>query len=182
MKVKTKDIKPNPDNPRTIRESSYAQLKQSIKEFPEMLKLKPLVVDENMVVLGGNMRLKALTELGIKETEVIKASDLTEEQREEFIIKDNISFGQWDWDTLANGWESKKLNQWGLGVWEPKEVEETEYKPILFPSQSKAVVTDLDIRKAEDNIGSTFQKGTERKFIETMCPECGHEFNVEQER
>jgi len=181
MIVKTKEIKHNPNNPRTIRESSYNQLKQSIKEFPEMLKLKPIVVDDDMVVLGGNMRLKALIELGIDEVEVIKAKDLTEEQKEEFIVKDNISFGQWDWDILANDWSSTKLNQWGLGVWQPKEEEAKEFTPSYFPTQSRSEVTDTDIKKAEEKIDATFHKGTERRYIETMCPHCGHEFNVEQE-
>tara|TARA_R110000868_G_scaffold265626_2_gene524527 strand:+ start:320 stop:919 length:600 start_codon:yes stop_codon:yes gene_type:complete len=118
MKVKLKEIKPNPNNPRYIKDEKFEKLKKSITDFPQMLTLKPLVVDENMVVLGGNMRLKALTELGIKEVEIIKASDLTEEQKAEFIIKDNIGFGEWDWDILANEWDSGLLDDWGMDVWQ----------------------------------------------------------------
>ena len=118
MKVKLKQIKPNPNNPRYIRDDKFEKLKKSISDFPEMLTLKPLVVDENMVVLGGNMRLKALTELGIEEVEIIKASDLTEEQKAEFIIKDNVGFGEWDWDMLANEWDSGLLDDWGMDVWQ----------------------------------------------------------------
>lgn len=185
----------NPDNPRTINAKKFNELVESIREFPDMLSLKPIIVDEDMIIIGGNMRYRACVHLGFKDVPVINYTKdyhyttlaykndnkSYEDTRDEFIIKDNISFGQWDWDILANSWESSKLNEWGLGVWENTKVEEKEFKPLLFPTQSKEVITDQQIRKAEDNIGSTFQKGTERKFIETMCPHCGHEFNVAQE-
>ena len=109
MKVKLKDLKANPNNPRYIRDEKFEKLKKSIQDFPEMLKLRPVVVDDEMIVLGGNMRLKALTELGIDEVEVIKAKDLTEKQKAEFIIKDNVGFGDWDWDILANEWDNTQL-------------------------------------------------------------------------
>jgi len=117
MKVKLKEIKPNPSNPRYIRDDKFEKLKKSIKDFPQMLNLRPIVVDDDMVVLGGNMRLKALTELGIDEVEIIKASDLTEKQKAEFIIKDNVGFGEWDWDMLANAWDNTLLIEWGMDVW-----------------------------------------------------------------
>lgn len=119
MKVKISNIKPNPNNPRYIRDEKFEKLKKSIKDFPEMLKLRPIVVDDDMVVLGGNMRLKALTELGIEEVEIIKAKDLTEKQKAEFIVKDNVGFGEWDWDILANEWDNTQLGEWGLDVWQP---------------------------------------------------------------
>jgi len=118
MIVKVKDLKPNPNNPRYIRDEKFEKLKKSIQDFPEMLKLRPVVVDDDMMVLGGNMRLKALTELGIEEVEVIKAKDLTEEQKAEFIIKDNVGFGEWDWDMLANEWDNVQLGEWGMDVWQ----------------------------------------------------------------
>lgn len=118
MIVKLKDLKPNPKNPRFIRDEKFERLKKSIQDFPEMLKLRPIVVDDDMVVLGGNMRLKALTDLGVKEVEIIKAKDLTEEQKAEFIIKDNVGFGEWDWDSLANEWDSELLGEWGMDVWQ----------------------------------------------------------------
>jgi len=121
MKVKLKDLKANPNNPRYIRDEKFEKLKKSIQDFPEMLKLRPVVVDNDMVVLGGNMRLKALTELGIDEVEVIKAKDLTEKQKAEFIIKDNVGFGDWDWDMLANEWDNTQLGEWGLDLWNPEE-------------------------------------------------------------
>lgn len=121
MKVQVKDLKANPNNPRYIRDEKFEKLKKSIQDFPEMLKLRPVVVDDDMMVLGGNMRLKALTELGIDEVEVIKAKDLTEKQKAEFIIKDNVGFGDWDWDMLANEWDNTQLGEWGLDVWNPEE-------------------------------------------------------------
>ena len=100
--VKITEIQKNPDNPRLIKDSKFEKLVKSIKEFPEMLNLRPIVVNNEMVVLGGNMRLSACKEAGLKNIPIIKADDLTEEQQKEFIIKDNVSFGEWDWDMLGN--------------------------------------------------------------------------------
>lgn len=117
--MKLKDIKPNPNNPRVLRDEKFAKLKQSIQEFPKMLSLRPIVIDENNVVLGGNMRLRALQDLGyteIDDTCVKYAKDLTEEEKQRFIIADNVAFGEWDWDTLANDWEVEQLSDWGLNI------------------------------------------------------------------
>ena len=114
--IKTKDIIPNADNPRIIKDDKFHKLVKSIKDFPEMLEIRPIVVNNEMMVLGGNMRLKAIQELGIKEVPVIKAESLTEEQQREFLIKDNVGFGEWDWDELANGWNADELNDWGLDI------------------------------------------------------------------
>lgn len=119
--VKISQVKENIDNPRYIREPKFNKLVKSIKEFPEMLKLRPIVVNSDMVVLGGNMRLKACKEAGLKEVYVLKAEELTPEQQKEFVIKDNASFGEWDWDLLANEWDNKDLTDWGLDVWQPEE-------------------------------------------------------------
>jgi len=119
--IKTKDIKPNPNNPRIIKDDKFNKLVQSIKDFPEMLELRPIVVDSEMMVLGGNMRLKALNELGVKEVPVLIADELTDEQKRQFIIKDNVGFGEWDWDALANEWDNTQLGEWGLDVWQPEE-------------------------------------------------------------
>lgn len=122
--VKTKDIIANENNPRVIKDDKFRKLVQSIKDFPQMLNLRPIVVNDEMVVLGGNMRLRAVQEVGLKEVPIIKAADLTEEQQREFIIKDNVGFGEWDWDILANEWEADKLSDWGLDVWQqPVEVD-----------------------------------------------------------
>lgn len=112
--VKLSEVIPNPNNPRQIKDEKFKKLVESIKNFPEMLSLRPIVVNDNMVVLGGNMRLKACKEAGLKEVPIIKASELTDEQQKEFIIKDNVGFGEWDWDQLANEWDVEQLTEWGL--------------------------------------------------------------------
>jgi hypothetical protein len=109
-------IIPNPTNPRIIKDDKFKKLVKSIQEFPQMLELRPIVVDGNMVVLGGNMRLKACIAAGLKEVPIIIADKLTDAQKDEFIIKDNVGFGEWDWDLLANEWEPESLNDWGLSV------------------------------------------------------------------
>ena len=115
-RVDIRQIRPNPDNPRFIKEGKFEKLVKSIKEFPEMLELRPIVVNQDMVVLGGNMRLKACEEAGIEQVPIIFADNLTEEQQKEFIIKDNSSFGEWDWDLLANEWDVELLDDWGLDI------------------------------------------------------------------
>ena len=116
IKVKISDIKLNPNNPRLIKDDKFAKLVQSVKEFPEMLEIRPIVVNSDMVVLGGNMRLKACKEAGIKEVPIIIADNLTEEQQREFLIKDNVSGGEWDWNILANEWDAEQLTGWGLDI------------------------------------------------------------------
>jgi DNA modification methylase len=114
--TKLTDIKSNPNNPRIIKDDKFKKLVASIKEFPQMLSLRPIVVNDDMIVLGGNMRLKACKEAGLKEVPVIKASDLNEEQQKAFIIKDNVGYGEWDWDMLANEWNAEELVEWGLDI------------------------------------------------------------------
>jgi len=114
--VKINEVKSNPNNPRIIKDDKFKKLVASIKELPQMLELRPIVVNENMIVLGGNMRLKACKEAGLKEIPIIKASELNEEQQRAFIIKDNVGFGEWDWDALANEWDAEQLDEWGLDV------------------------------------------------------------------
>ena len=112
--VKIGKVKGNKSNPRFIKEDKFKKLVKSIKDFPEMLKLRPIVVNKDMTVLGGNMRLKACVEAGLKEVYILKAEGLTKEQEDEFIVKDNLGFGEWDWDVLANEWDSVQLEEWGL--------------------------------------------------------------------
>ena len=116
QKVKLSEIKINPNNPRLIKDDKFKKLVQSVKDFPEMLEIRPIVVNADMVVLGGNMRLKACKEAGIKEVPIIIADNLTEDQQREFLIKDNVSGGEWDWEVLANEWDSEQLEEWGLDV------------------------------------------------------------------
>lgn len=119
MKLKINEIKLNPNNPRLIKDDKFKKLVKSIQEFPEMLDIRPIVVNKDMVILGGNMRFKACKEAGLKEIPVIIADNLTEEQEKEFLIKDNVSGGEWDWEILANEWNSDELEEWGLDVWTP---------------------------------------------------------------
>lgn len=121
--VKIGKVKPNEDNPRFIKEDKFKKLVNSIKEFPEMLKLRPIVVNKDMIVLGGNMRLKACAEAGLKEVYILKAEGLTQEQEREFIVKDNVGFGEWDWDILGNEWDALQLQEWGLEGFPFEEVE-----------------------------------------------------------
>ena len=116
VKTKISLIKTNPNNPRLIKDDKFKKLVKSIKEFPEMLSIRPIVVNEDNIVLGGNMRLKACKEAGLKEIPIIKTSDLTAEQQREFIVKDNVGFGEWDWDHLTNEWDLDKLEEWGLDI------------------------------------------------------------------
>jgi ParB-like chromosome segregation protein Spo0J len=114
--VNINKVRTNPNNPRIIKDEKFAKLVKSIQEFPQMLEIRPIVVNDDMIVLGGNMRLKACLEAGLKEISIIKASNLTEEQQKEFIIKDNVGFGEWDWNDLANNWDAKELQEWGLDI------------------------------------------------------------------
>jgi DNA modification methylase len=116
QKIKISEVKANPSNPRTIKDDKFNKLVQSIKDFPQMLELRPIVVNDDMIVLGGNMRLKACKEAGLKEVSIIKASELTPEQQAEFIVKDNIGFGEWDYELLLNAYDSSELEAWGLDL------------------------------------------------------------------
>jgi ParB-like chromosome segregation protein Spo0J len=115
IKTKLSEVKLNPNNPRLIKDDNFKKLVQSIKDFPEMLDIRPIVVNADMVILGGNMRFKACKEAGLKEIPIIIADNLTEEQQREFLIKDNVSGGEWDW-SLLNDWDSEQLEEWGLEV------------------------------------------------------------------
>lgn len=118
-------IKLNPNNPRIIKDDKFKKLVQSIKDFPEMLDIRPIVVNKDGIILGGNMRFKACLEAGIKEPPY-KVVDLTDEQQKEFLIKDNVSGGEWDWDALANEWDVEQLDSWGLDMPSVKEIESEE--------------------------------------------------------
>jgi DNA modification methylase len=149
-KVKISAIKANSKNPRVIKDDKFKKLVKSIQDFPEMLEKRPLVcftdIDGKYVVLGGNMRLKAAQEVGLKELPIVLADDWTQEQRDEFLIKDNVGFGEWDWDQLANEWDAGKLDEWGLDVpnfdGEVLEAEEDDFDTTL-PDEPITVLGDL---------------------------------------
>lgn len=147
IKVNIKEVKPNPNNPRVIRDVKFKKLIKSIQEFPDMLNKRPLIVftdtDGKYCVLGGNMRLKALNELKYTEIPVILADEWTEEQKAEFLIKDNVGFGEWDWNELANEWNAEKLDEWGLEVPEIKEPEqqaEVEFSEFIDEENNYVVI------------------------------------------
>lgn len=156
MNVAIRKLKPNPTNPRVLRDEKFAKLVQSIRDFPDMLNKRPIIAvtdtDGKLMVLGGNMRLRACIDLKMKEVPVILADEWTEEQRREFIIKDNVGFGEWDWDQLANEWDAGELADWGLD----------------FPK-----VPDFDAGTMDDQ-GSLDEIAP--KFID--CPHCGKEFDA----
>ena len=113
--VKINEIKSNPNNPRIIKDDKFKKLVESIKSFPEMANVRPIIVNTDMIVLGGNMRLKAMREAGWKEAP-IQIVDWDEQKQKEFIVKDNVGFGEWDWDDLANNWDAEELTEWGLNI------------------------------------------------------------------
>jgi ParB-like chromosome segregation protein Spo0J len=153
--LKISEIKLNPNNPRLIKDDKFEKLVNSIKEFPEMLKIRPIVVNKDMIILGGNMRFKACKEAGLKEIPVIVANELTNDQEREFLIKDNVSGGEWDWD-LLNDWDKDELDAWGL------DVPEFEIDP------------DIDF----DNINSNEDRESSKPVKQVACPSCGHNFGV----
>jgi hypothetical protein len=129
------NLKPNPTNPRVLRDEKFLKLKNSIQSFPDMLNKRPIIgvtdTDGKVMVLGGNMRLRACQDMKMKTVPVMLADEWTEEQRREFIIKDNVGFGEWDWDQLANEWDADELSDWGLDL--PKEPIEGEVNEDYAP-------------------------------------------------
>ena len=146
VEVNLSDIRENPNNPRLIKDDKFKKLVQSIKEFPQMLAIRPIVVNADMTVLGGNMRLKACKEAGLKKVPILVANDLTEAQQKEFIIKDNVGFGEWDWELIANEWDAEQLTDWGLDIpdfaIETPEAQEDDYE-IPDEVQTDIVLGDL---------------------------------------
>jgi hypothetical protein len=149
-KVKISAVKLNPNNPRFIKDHKFKQLVKSIKEFPEMLEIREIVVDEDMIILGGNMRYRACVEAKIKEVDVIIMEGLTPKQKQEFIIKDNANYGIWDWEILANNFESSDLNEWGLNVWQPNLSALVPDRPIEESDEEDDVSASNDDEDAEE--------------------------------
>jgi ParB-like chromosome segregation protein Spo0J len=168
-------VKANPNNPRIIKDDKFAKLVKSINEFPQMLKLRPIVVNDDMVVLGGNMRLKACKEAGLKEIPIIKASELTEQQQKEFIVKDNVGYGEWDWNDLANNWDAEQLQDWGLdipGFMElPSEDELTEDNKNKPPTIKITFETVEDLQQAEIDIVELIDRKYPKAFFSVSAGE-----------
>jgi len=169
--VKLSEIKSNPNNPRIIKDDKFRKLVKSIQEFPKMLEIRPVVVNADMIVLGGNMRLKACKEAGLKEVPVIFADDLTDEEQKQFIIKDNVGFGEWDWDMIANEWDADQVEEWGLdipefSIKEELEAEEDDYE---IPDE---VQTDIVL-------GDFFEIGEHRLLCgDSTCSDTVPPYNI----
>jgi len=172
-KVNIQKIKPNDENPRFITDAKFKKLIKSIKEFPEMLETRPLVVDENFVVLGGNMRLKALKSAGVFEVPIHQVKGWTDEQKKEFIIKDNLGYGEWDWDIVANEWDTQKLKDWGMDLPEFAKVDDfgTDFE---LPNGDKEpfqqqtyTLADAQAEQIKNAIADC-KKLDEFKFVETF--------------
>jgi hypothetical protein len=171
--VKTKDIIPNENNPRILKDDKFKKLVQSIKDFPEMLEIRPIVVNNEMMILGGNMRLKAIQEIGIKEIPIIKAENLTEQQQREFLIKDNVGFGEWDWDALANDWDYKELNDWALDL--PKMLDPEQFgEDFSLADGDKSPFQQMSFTLADEqatqikNAIADIKLTEEYKYMETL--------------
>ena len=173
MKLKINQLIPNKENPRIIKDDKFKKLVQSIKDFPEMLELRPIVVDEEMIILGGNMRYRACVEVGLKEVPVKIAKGLSKEKKDEFILKDNLSFGTWDWDMIGNEWNNQKLGEWGMDVWQP----DIDYEPSLNPSTEYSDVTKEEIEREAKKLAEQMIK--ESRNVEVICPECGEEYEIQ---
>jgi hypothetical protein len=156
---KISKVKPNPNNPRIIKDDKFEKLVRSIKEFPKMLEIRPIVVNDDMIVLGGNMRLKACKEAGLKEVPIIKASELTEEEQKQFIIKDNVSGGEWDWEALAVDWNAGELEEWGLDVWQNA------------PEVDYSILDDEDVDEQLESMTNGVKKAIQIEFEAEHYPE-----------
>jgi ParB-like chromosome segregation protein Spo0J len=149
--VKISNVKSNPNNPRIIKDEKFKTLVKSIQDFPKMLNLRPIIVDKDYIVLGGNMRLRACQEAGLKEVPIVVADELTEKEQREFIIKDNIGFGEWDWELLSNEWDEADLKEWGLDIPTISDVDlDSFFEDIDKPKEEKGkLVLEYTLEDAE---------------------------------
>ena len=171
-KVKIAEVISNPNNPRLIKDDKFKKLVKSIQEFPDMLNVRPIVVNTDMVVLGGNMRLKAIKEAGIKEIN-IEIVDWSEDKQKEFIIKDNASFGEWDWSDLANNWDSEELTDWGVDIIGFSNVQDLG-EDFSLPNGDKSPFQQMTFTLADEqaeqikNAIEEIKSTEEYKYAETM--------------
>lgn len=165
-KIAISKIKLNPNNPRLIKDDKFIKLVQSIKDFPEMLDIRPIVVNDDMIILGGNMRFKACKEAGLKEVPIIKASGLSAEKQREFLIKDNVSGGEWDFNMLANEWDELQLDSWGLDLPIFKDAE-NELKDLSSEIESlyRIEITCKDEEHQENSYNKLIEQGYECRLL-----------------
>ncbi len=171
--VKISSIKPNENNPRIIKDDKFLSLVKSVTDFPEMLEIRPIVVNEDGIIIGGNMRYRACLKAGIKEVPVIKLVGMSQEKQNEFLIKDNVAGGEWDWDALANNWDSEDLKDWGLQVWQTN----TDFNPEYNPTISDSKVTEDEINERAKKLAAQMSKASQNQ--EVICPNCEHVFDVQ---
>jgi len=171
--IPIKEIKENPNNPRKLNKDKYQKLLKSIQDLPQMLEYRPIVVNSNMIVLGGNMRLKALKELKYKEVPIIIADELSEDQQKEFLIKDNLAYGQWDWDMIANEWDLPLLEDWGIDL--PEIVDPEQFgDDFSLPEGDKPPFQQMTFTLADEqavqiqNAIAEIKLTDEYKYAETM--------------
>ena len=180
QKVKIGDVIPNEKNPRYIRDPKFNKLVTSIKGFPEMLEKRPIVVDENMIVLGGNMRLNACKKAGLKEVWIDVAEGWTPEQKNEFIIKDNVGFGEWDWEIIANEWDTVQLVDWALDMPGFDVSDEDLSDEFSLPEGDKEPFQQQTYTLADEqataikNAIADIKKTEEYKYVETFGNENGN--------
>jgi ParB-like chromosome segregation protein Spo0J len=163
--IQLSELKANPNNPRVIKDARFEQLCKSIKEFPKMMILRPIIIDAENTIIGGNMRFRALEKLGYTEVEdnwVKKAEDLTEDEKKRFVIEDNLPFGEWDWDILANEYDVEELKEWGM--------DEKEVQMFIEP--------EIDEELPEIDIEGQISKGTPYILIKFKSEEELAEFRV----
>lgn len=173
-KVKISEVKPNPNNPRLIKDDKFKKLVKSIQEFPDMLNVRPIVVNKDMIVLGGNMRLKAIKEAGHTEV-AIEIVDWTEQQQKEFIVKDNVGYGEWDWDDLANNWDAQELTDWGLDI--PNFTTEPNLDELIGQEKNNPPTIKItfetleDLQQAEIDITELIDRKYKKAFFSVSAGE-----------
>jgi hypothetical protein len=173
MHIALSDIKPNPNNPRLIKDDKFKKLVQSLKDFPEMASVRPIVVNSDMIILGGNMRHKAMIEAGWKKAPV-QVVDWPEEKQREFVIKDNVSGGEWDWSMIANEWDVEDLDRWGLDVPGFDLDADALGEDFTLPDGDKAPFQQMAFTLADEqatvikNAISDMKATEEYKYAETM--------------
>jgi len=150
-KVKISEVKPNPNNPRLIKDDKFAKLVDSLRNFPEMAEVRPIVVNTDMIILGGNMRFRAMKEAGWK-TVPVQVVDWPEDKQREFIIKDNVSGGEWDWEMLANEWDAEQLGDWGIDI------------PNFAPNVDYSILDDEDLSQQLNDMAGGVKKAIQIEF------------------
>lgn len=150
-KVKISEVKPNPNNPRLIKDDKFAKLVESLRNFPEMAEVRPVVVNTDMIILGGNMRFRAMKEAGWK-TVPVQVVDWPEDKQREFIIKDNVSGGEWDWEMLANEWEAEQLQDWGVDI------------PNFAPDVDYSILDGEDVSQQLNDMAGGVKKAIQIEF------------------